>query len=147
MPAPSAPDRQDLAALLRWYVDMGVDCPLEEAPVNRFAQSQAPPKLLAQFEPPGRPLAPSQAPPPPRRQEQLAQPSPKRVSAQAAPPAAARPAPPLSQDSAVASAREQAASAATLDELRERLKAFDGCALKNAATQLVFADGAPDARV
>ena len=58
-----------------------------------------------------------------------------------------RPAAALSQDSAVASAREQAASAGTLDELRERLDAFDGCALKNAATQLVFADGAPDARV
>ncbi len=61
--------------------------------------------------------------------------------------AAARPAAALSQDSAVASAREQAASAGTLDELREKLDAFDGCALKNAATQLVFADGAPDARV
>jgi DNA polymerase len=66
-----------------------------------------------------------------------------------APPAAAaaRPAAALSQDSAVASAREQAASAGTLDELREKLSAFDGCALKNAATQLVFADGAPDARL
>jgi uracil-DNA glycosylase len=153
MPAPSAPDRQDLAALLRWYVDMGVDCPLEEAPVDRFAQSLAPPKSLARFEPPGQPLAPSRAPtspPPPGRQEQLAQPLPKRAAPQAAPvapPAAVRPAAALSQDSAVASAREQAASAGTLAELRERLKAFDGCALKNAATQLVFADGAPDARL
>ena len=60
---------------------------------------------------------------------------------------AARPAAALSQDSAVASAREQAASAGTLDELRAKLSAFDGCALKNAATQLVFADGAPDARL
>jgi uracil-DNA glycosylase len=62
-------------------------------------------------------------------------------------PLAARPVAALSQDSAVASAREQAASAATLDELREKWGAFDGCALKNAATQLVFADGAPDARL
>ncbi len=53
----------------------------------------------------------------------------------------------MSQDAATASAREQAASAQTLDELRESLAAFDGCALKNSATQLVFADGAPDARV
>ena len=62
-------------------------------------------------------------------------------------PLAVRPAAAMSQDSGVASAREQAASAATLDELRARLSAFDGCALKNAATQLVFADGAPDARL
>ncbi|WP_146089990.1 uracil-DNA glycosylase, partial [Rhodoblastus sphagnicola] len=39
------------------------------------------------------------------------------------------------------------ASAQTLDELRDRLAAFNGCALKVSATQLVFADGAPDARV
>jgi DNA polymerase len=62
-------------------------------------------------------------------------------------PLAVRPAAAMSQDSGVASAREQAASASTLDELREKWGAFDGCALKNAATQLVFADGAPEARL
>jgi len=53
----------------------------------------------------------------------------------------------LSHEAAAKSARELAASAATLTKLRERLAAFDGCALKNSATQLVFADGVPDARV
>jgi DNA polymerase len=146
MPAPNAPDRHDLAALLRWYVDMGVDCPVEEAPVDRFAQSLAQPKSLAQsasLEPAAPP--PAQAASPPRRSPP--QPLQKRAPPPVAPAAAARPAAALSQDSAVASARGQAASAGTLDELREKLGAFEGCALKNAATQLVFADGAPDARV
>ena len=40
-----------------------------------------------------------------------------------------------------------AAGAASLAELRAALEAFDQCALKRTATQLVFADGAEDARV
>jgi len=143
MPLPSAPDRQDLAALLRWYVDMGVDCPVEEAPVDRFAQSLAQPRPLAQ---PSLSRASAASPPPRPSPPQLQRLAPSPV-APVAPPVAARPAAALSQDSAVASAREQAASAGTLDELRERLSGFEGCALKNAATQLVFSDGAPDARL
>ena len=38
-------------------------------------------------------------------------------------------------------------SAQTLEELRAALAAFDGCALKRTATNLVFADGNPDADV
>lgn len=40
-------------------------------------------------------------------------------------------------------ARDLAAAAATIDELRAALAAFDGCALRNTATNLVFADGNP----
>ena len=47
----------------------------------------------------------------------------------------------------LASARELAARATTLDELRDALASYDGCALKQTATNLVFADGAPEARV
>jgi uracil-DNA glycosylase family 4 len=146
----SAMDRETLAALLRWYADMGVDCALGEAPVDRFALSLRPPAPPpapetveslppeasddAPFEPAPRP-APS-APPTPRAP--VAPPPPRPTLA----PAAA-----LSHDSAAASAREQAATAQSLEELRERLAAFDGCGLKNSATQLVFADGAPDARI
>ncbi len=43
---------------------------------------------------------------------------------------------------------EAAASAAqTLDELRDALSRFQGCNLRHTATQLVFADGNPEARV
>lgn len=48
---------------------------------------------------------------------------------------------------ASASAQSVAESCRTLDDLRAALDAFDACALKRTATQLVFADGAQDARV
>jgi len=66
-------------------------------------------------------------------------------------PAAAVPVPrsetTLAPDAAIASAREAARTAPTLDALRTLLENFDGCALKHTATRLVFADGNPQARV
>jgi uracil-DNA glycosylase family 4 len=44
-------------------------------------------------------------------------------------------------------AEDAAQSADTLEELRARIEAFEGCALKFTATNTVFADGQPDARV
>jgi DNA polymerase len=44
-------------------------------------------------------------------------------------------------------AREAAKSAASLDELRALLDAFEGCALKATASRLVFADGNPEGPV
>lgn len=46
-----------------------------------------------------------------------------------------------------AEARSLAASAQTLDELKALLESYDGCGLKLRATQLVFADGNPDADI
>jgi DNA polymerase len=54
---------------------------------------------------------------------------------------------PPSPDAAVMAARELARSATSLDELRAILDRFEGCGLKATATQLVFADGNPKARV
>jgi DNA polymerase len=45
------------------------------------------------------------------------------------------------------SAHALAAAAGTLDELRAALASFEGCGLKRTATNLVFADGNPEARV
>ncbi|HVI30295.1 uracil-DNA glycosylase [Hansschlegelia sp.] len=50
-------------------------------------------------------------------------------------------------DESISAAREAAASAATLDELRQILESFEGCALKATASRTVFADGAPGARL
>ncbi|TIQ58066.1 MAG: uracil-DNA glycosylase, partial [Mesorhizobium sp.] len=44
-------------------------------------------------------------------------------------------------------ARHLATTAATLDELRQHMAAFDGCNLKFTAKNLVFADGNPNAAV
>jgi DNA polymerase len=52
-----------------------------------------------------------------------------------------------SPDAAALAAREAARNAASLDELRAILQAFEGCALRATAKQLVFADGNPAARV
>jgi DNA polymerase len=56
-------------------------------------------------------------------------------------------APPPSPEAAVMAAREAARSAASLEELRAILHRFEGCALRTTATQLVFADGNPQAHV
>src|SRR5580692_7381427 len=109
-----------LQQLLAFYVEAGVDCALGEEPVNRLAdpEAAAPPRVLAQ--------APRPAPAAPV------------LTGLAEPPA---------PDAALASAREAARTAPTLEALRALLDKFDGCALKSTATRLVFADGNPQARV
>jgi DNA polymerase len=109
--------------LLDFYRDAGVDALLGEQAVDRFAPAEP------EFQPT---RAPQEATTVPSR------PATKGNAAPAAPP---------SPDAAALSAREAAKSAATLDELRAILERFDGCALKATATQLVFADGNPEARV
>ena len=54
---------------------------------------------------------------------------------------------PQAPDEAAMAARAAAKNAKNLDDLRAILDKFDGCALKTTATQLVFADGNPEARV
>jgi DNA polymerase len=54
---------------------------------------------------------------------------------------------PLGTPEAAATAKELAAAATTLDQLRDAIAAFDGLALKATATNLVFADGNPKARL
>ena len=110
--------------LLDFYLEAGVDALVGEQPVNRLA-------------------APEPAAPPPARPRQpMALPSDLEIKGRASPPAA-----PQAPDAAAMAAREAARSAKTLDELRAILERFDGCALKATATQLVFADGNPKARV
>jgi DNA polymerase len=115
---------QSTRELLAFYVEAGVDAALDETPVNRFEEVSE--------------LAPARAP--------VARPAPQPAGfAPAAPrPATAAPAPP---EEAIMAAREAARRANTLEELREIVRAFDGCALKATAKQLVFADGNPQAKV
>jgi len=68
------------------------------------------------------------------------------MSPPARPPAAPASAP-LAPSQGVADAQEVAARVASLDELRAALEAFEGCALKRTATNLVFARGNPLAPV
>jgi DNA polymerase len=55
--------------------------------------------------------------------------------------------PPLGTPEALATATALAAAARTLDELKEAIAGFNGLSLKATATNLVFADGNPQARL
>jgi len=126
----SPTDPRDLATLLAWQAAAGADEAISEAPVDRY-------KAAAGAPPPTKPLAAPAAP--------IAKPA---AAEPAAPRVAAKPAPasiPLTP--AAVSARDLAGAAKSLEELVEALAAFDGCALKKTATNLVFADGNPKARI
>jgi uracil-DNA glycosylase len=114
----TSPIHTDPLAALRWQVEAGADEAIGAEPVDRYAGSAKPAKAV--------PAAPA-----PRLAE--------RPSAFAAP----LPAP----TAALQSARSLAAAAGSVAELAEALAAFDGCPLKRTATNLVFADGNPEARI
>ena len=114
----------DCRSILEWYIYAGVDETIGESPVNRLAES-------AVVEP--RPEARPATPLPPSNQN-------TEPRAAAAPPLQSRKA-------ALQTAREIAAAAQSLDDLRAAFEAFDGCPLKETAMNFVFADGRKDARL
>jgi len=124
----SVPHNQAARDLLAFYAEAGVDALVGDHPVNRF-ENPAP--------------AASAATPSPPRPAAAAAP---RVSANLPPRLPSAAAPPAPEEAAMA-ARTAAREARSLDELRDILARFDGCALKTTATQLVFADGNPQARI
>ena len=106
-----------------------MDIALDEAPANRFADpatSSAAPAELA-------PQAGKQRPEL-RSEPRMATP----VAQAAAPP------PP---EEAIMAARSAAEQAASLEALRAIMSAFEGCALRTTAKQLVFGDGSAEARL
>lgn len=143
-------DLRQIEALLDFYTGAGVDCFLGDRPVDWFdltaeqaaqrldTQAHAAPSMRV---PQGRPSGavvsgphhPAAAPPP-------------TAPALGQAPGAMQPAV-LPDREIISAARDLAASAATLDELRRCLEVFDGCNLKLTAKKLVFADGNPDAKL
>ena len=109
--------------LLDFYLEAGADALVGEEPVDRFAAVDPPP-------------------PQARAPQPVSLPPDLETKGRASPYAA-----PQAPDEAAMAARAAVKTAKTLDELREILQKFDGCALKASATQLVFADGNPKARV
>ena len=114
----------DDLATLRWLVEAGADEALLETPLDRFT---APPPAAIPARAPVAARAPA-----------------ARLVPEIPAPTLAAPQPAAQ---AVVSARTAAAAARTLDELKAALAAFDGCALKATATNLVFADGNPAAKI
>jgi DNA polymerase len=121
IPEPTPNIRQ----LLDFYLEAGVDCALTDEPANRLAEPDVP----------AAPVVRETAPPRAVREIPTAM--------AAVPRSEITPAP----EAAIASAREAARTAPTLEALRALLENFDGCTLKNTATRLVFADGNPEARI
>ena len=130
----------ELAAVLAWYRDMGVDAAVGEVPVDWTTKGDAAPGAgFAKSQP-----ARAETPAAPSRAEHLPPPDFERPAAPAPPPRRiAMPAP----DEAVTAARSAAQGAATLAELQELLARFDGCALKATAKNLCFFRGAERARL
>src|SRR6266404_1686133 len=121
IPEPAPNVRQ----LLAFYLEAGVDCALTDEPVDRLAEPDAVPAAAPRETAPPRAVReiPAATPPIPRSETAVA------------------------PEAAIASAREAARTAPTLEALRALLENFDGCALKHTATRLVFADGNPQARI
>jgi uracil-DNA glycosylase family 4 len=113
--------------LLAFYIEAGVDATVGEEPVDRFADDLAAPIAEPARTPQPASQAPAERP---------------RISTPPLPMGA-----PLPPDAAAMAARETVKGIATLEELRAALDAFDGCALKGTAKQLVFADGNPQAKI
>lgn len=123
----------EIEALLRWYVDSGVDIALDETPHDRFSEGIADAEARRLKAEEVRNAPPAVKPPLPGRSASLTP---------------IRPIPPtLAPDEAVQAARALASGVGTLEALRAAMEAFDGCALKRTASQMVFADGNPQARV
>jgi uracil-DNA glycosylase len=134
---PSALPRDAALSLLRWYAQMGVEVALSEEPVDRLAPASplpAPPLAVSAIEASKAEVNGDNAP----------------VSFRLAASPGIVPASALlttNPDAVVLAARQEAASAPSLDALKAILARFEGCALKATATRLVFGDGSPTARV
>jgi DNA polymerase len=121
-------DPLDAIESLRWWIRVGVSNALDEMPHNRFVHSRAGDGRGA------------------RDASESAYRS-LRANSETGPPAPQDPRGAKRPDPSETSARVLAQAAADLEKLRSLMAAFDGCALKRTATQLVFADGVPGSRV
>ena len=122
----SSTSKQPLSDLLEWYREMGVDEAIADRPFDMTAP------------PPDKPN-PAAAPPAPAPNDRN-RPGDRPRSR----PAAALLA---GTEAAGADARNLALAAPDLAALKAALEAFEGCALKHTATNLVFSDGNPDADI
>lgn len=114
-------------ALLRWYLEAGVDEVVGEVPVNYYVLSRVPPPVST-----AHPLA------------RLDTPAALQLACHVTP--SLSPVPTL-PPSALRTAAELAAHCATLDALRAAVTSFEGCTLKTSAANTVFSDGVPAAPV
>lgn len=114
-------------ALLEWYIAMGIDCAVGEAGIDRFGMKTA---AMTRESAGDATVSPGLAP----KKRQTAPLITKQSIVETGDHA-------VDETSPQAQARRLAATAQTLEELRALMEAFDGCALKKTANNLVFSDG------
>lgn len=123
----------DAAALLRFYVEVGVSDGLSDDPIDRYALN-------------ARAAQPSGDAPVAKGPRTL--PGKRPIFAASEPPNTSSPAAiPLDTVEQAGEAKAIAASCSSLEDLRAALESFDACPLKHTAKNLVFADGNPDAEI
>jgi len=127
----------ELAALLHFYSDAGVEWLLDDAPVDRFAEFERQQAAREQQRASQQRQAPA-----PAGQSQRKAPTRTTAATPLNPPTVAVP-----DDQAVAAARFAAESARSLPELKTALGAFGGCNLKNGARSTVFLSGDVSSRI
>ncbi len=121
-------DNRQALEILTWYIDAGVDEAISDHSTDFFAKKE---EVAAT-------IRPSKATPaakvPAARKTQTPARAPQAASV-------------LSANETANDARLLAQSCTSLDDLKTAMAQFDGCGLKATATNLVFGDGATDARV
>ncbi len=127
-------NRQELAAALRWQAEAGADEAILDAPIDHFAAAPPKPAIASQA------TAVTETTPAPATDTIEAAPADTPPSS---------PVPPRLEpaDAGNETARDVAGSCDDLVSLKTALAAFDGCALKSTATNLVFGTGAEDADI
>lgn len=126
----------DALSALRWLRDVGADDAVLESPVDRYQEAAPAAAPAPARPPPSEPARPRRAEPERPIYEQG---TPRQIDA------GLRPVGGLDRSADLLSAKNLAAQAKTLPELRAALERFDGCPLKFSARNLVFADGNPEA--
>lgn len=133
--------REEAFARLSFYVEAGIADHLADEAQNHY-QLETDAEAAASVTDPS---VPEDAP-----RRTLSRNAPSRAMGEA-PPAVFQPslvgASSLDEAAAIEQARALAAGAATLDALREAIANFEGCSLRKTAKNLVFEDGARQARV
>jgi DNA polymerase len=127
----------ELAALLHFHAEAGVEWLLEEEAVDRFAEFETMKAARRSAAPAAQPVQERQAP------ARASRPAPQQRAAAPAERASSRPQPAIPDGEAVQQARFAAESARSLAELKTALEAFNGCNLKHSARSTIFASGDP----
>jgi len=118
-------DQNQMIAALQWYVDNGVVDLLDDAPIDRTQAIEPPPQITQ-----AQPLNTAPDAPPIQNQTQIG----GQTTF-------------LGKSDAYDEALKIATQADSLEGLKEAIMNFDGIAIKKTATNMVFADGNPNADI